>query len=115
MSESNVRYYKVDDNGKKKKGGKKPVIIFLVILIAVIVMGWLLATLTKDTEKAPDENHITILHVKGTIQPESYGSVEYSQDWLLEKIEEARLDDNNKGLVLFINTPGGTVYETDEV
>ena len=115
MSENNVRYYKIEDNGKKKKGGKKPVIIFLVILIAVILMGWLLATLTKDSEAAPNNDHITILHVEGTIQPESYGSYEYSQDWTMEKIEEARLDDNNKGLILFINTPGGTVYETDEV
>ena len=115
MTENNVRYYKVDDNGKKKKGGKKPVIIFLVILIAVILMGWLLSSMTKDSDAAPKENHITILHVEGTIQPDSYGVSDYSQEWILEKIEKARLDDNNKGLILFINTPGGTVYETDEV
>lgn len=112
MSE-NVRYYRVDN--KKKKGSKKPVVIFLVILIAVIMMGWLLAALTKNSDAAPKHEHITILHVEGTIQPESYGSIDYSQDWMLEQIEDARLDDNNKGLILFINTPGGTVYETDEV
>lgn len=115
MTENNVRYYKVDDNIKKKKGNKKPFVIFLVILIAVILMGWLLSSMTKNSEAAPKENHITILHVEGTIQPDSYGSFEYSQEWTLEKIEDARLDDNNKGLILFINTPGGTVYETDEV
>lgn len=114
MTENNVRYYKTD-NSKKKKGSKKPFIIFLVILIAVILMGWLLSSLSKNSDAAPKEKHITILHIEGTIQPESYGSYEYSQDWVLEKIEDARLDNNNKGLILFINTPGGTVYETDEV
>ena len=115
MTENNVRYYKVDDNGKRKKGGKKPFIIFIVILIAVILMGWLLSSMTKNKDAAPKEEHITIVHVEGTIQPDSYGSYEYSQEWTLEQIENARLDDNIKGLVLFINTPGGTVYETDEV
>ena len=115
MNENNVRYYKIDDNGKKKKGGNKPVIIFLAILIAVILMGWLLSTLAKDSDAPPKEEYITILHIEGTIQPDSYGSYEYSQSWVLEQIEEARYDDNNKGLILFINTPGGTVYETDEV
>lgn len=115
MTENNVRYYKVDDNGKKKKGSKKPFIIFIVILIAVILMGWLLSSMAKNKDAAPKEEHITIVHVEGTIQPDSYGSYEYSQEWTLEQIEKARLDDNNKGLILFINTPGGTVYETDEV
>lgn len=115
MSEGNVRYYKIEDGGKKKKGGKKPFIVFLVILIAVILLGWLLSFMATDADAAPNEEHITILHVEGTIQPDSYGSTDYSQSWMLEQIEDARLDDNNKGLILFINTPGGTVYETDEV
>lgn len=115
MTENNVRYYKVDNGGRKKKSSRKPVIIFIVILLAVILMGWLLATLAKDSEAAPKNDYITILHIEGTIQPESYGSYEYSQEWTLEKIEEATYDINNKGLILFINTPGGTVYETDEV
>ena len=114
MSENNVRYYKVDDH-KKKKGGKKPVIIFFVILIAVILVGWLLAGLVKDSDAAPKQEHITILHVEGTIQPDSYGALDYSQEWTLEQLDEACYDVNNKGLILFINTPGGTVYETDEV
>ena len=115
MTENNVRYYKIDDNGRKKKGSKKPVVIFIVILIAVILLGWLLASITKNSDAAPNGDYITILHIEGTIQPDSYGSFEYSQEWTLEKIEDARFDDNNKGLILFINTPGGTVYETDEV
>ncbi len=115
MSENNVRYYNIDNGTKKKKSKKMPVIIFFVILIAVILMGWFLANLTKNTDVAPKDEHITILHVEGTIQPDSYGVTDYSQEWMLEQIEDARLDDNNKGLILFINTPGGTVYETDEV
>lgn len=115
MSDNNVRYYNIGGGGKKKKGSKKPIIIFLIILLAVILMGWILSSMTKNGDSAPKENHITILHVEGTIQPDSYGSYDYSQSWLLEQIEKARLDDKNKGLILFINTPGGTVYETDEV
>ncbi len=118
MAENNVRYYNIDDGGKKKKGGKKPLIIFFVILIAVVLLGWLLSSMSNDKETVPKEEHITILHVEGTIQPDTsdaFAASEYSQSWTLEQIETARLDDNNKGLILFINTPGGTVYETDEV
>lgn len=114
MSDNNVRYYNIEHD-KKKKSSRKPVLIFLVILIAVLLMGWLLANLVKDSDQAPKADHITILHVEGTIQPDSYGALDYSQEWTLEQIEEACYDDNNKGLILFINTPGGTVYETDEV
>ena len=83
MSENNVRYYRVDNNGKKKKGSKKPIIVFIVILIAVILMGWLLSLMTKNSDTAPKEEHITILHIEGTIQPDSYGSYEYSQSWTM--------------------------------
>ena len=116
MSENNVRYYNVENSGKnKKKNSKKSLIIFVIILLAVLVAGILLVGMTDKKEAAPKGDHITILHVEGTIQPDSYGAIDYSQKWTLEQIEEARLDDNNKGLILFINTPGGTVYETDEV
>lgn len=115
MTENNVRYYNLDENKKKKTGKKKPVIIFLVILLVVILAGWLFSANVGSGAAAPNGDHITILHVEGTIQPDSYGALDYSQEWTLEQIEEAMIDSNNKGLILFINTPGGTVYETDEV
>lgn len=114
MSENQIRYYEVKDK-KRKKGSKKPLLIFIIVLAAVFVVGGFLSSLVKNSDSAPNSDHITILHVEGTIQPDSYTSGEYSQSWMLDQIEDAIDDDNNKGLILFINTPGGTVYETDEV
>ncbi len=39
----------------------------------------------------------------------------YNQEWLLDKIEDLTDDKKNVALVLFINSPGGSVYESDEM
>ena len=39
----------------------------------------------------------------------------YNQKWILEQIEDISEDKANAGLLLFIDSPGGGVYESDEV
>lgn len=57
------------------------------------------------------KGYIAKLVIKGTIQ-EANNS--YNQAWLLKTITSLKNDPNNKGIILFINSPGGTVYEADE-
>lgn len=39
----------------------------------------------------------------------------YNQKWILEQIKDISEDKTNAGLLLFIDSPGGGVYESDEV
>ncbi|MBP7479409.1 MAG: signal peptide peptidase SppA [Spirochaetaceae bacterium] len=56
-------------------------------------------------------DYIGVLKIEGTIEPENS---EYNQRWLLETIERLTNDPQNRVLVIEINTPGGSVYESDE-
>ncbi len=53
-----------------------------------------------------------ILAIEGTIEKENN---DYNQKWLLETIELLKNDPQNKALIITINSPGGSVYESDEV
>ena len=65
---------------------------------------------TKTTKST--NNYIAKIFITGAItESGSY----YNQEWLLTTIEDLKKDDHNKGIILFINSPGGSVYETDEV
>lgn len=56
--------------------------------------------------------YVGVLTIKGVIEDENN---EYNQKWILETIELLKNDPQNRALLLKINTPGGSVYESDEV
>lgn len=62
--------------------------------------------------KLTGQEYIAELHIEGVIQSENQM---YNQLWLLKTIRTLKKDTNNKAIVLFIDSPGGSVYETDEV
>ena len=120
MDENNVRYYNLEDrpqnnNADKPKKPVKPAVIIAAIAVAVLLSGVILTGVIAGAGNGVRGEYITILHISGTIQADSIASAEYSQSWTLEQIDNAIEDDDNQGLILFINTPGGAVYETDEV
>lgn len=64
--------------------------------------------------------YIAELSVNGTIQGDTpdtiYGGGQtYHHSWTVSKIKELKSDMNNRGLIMFVNTPGGGVYESDEL
>ena len=59
----------------------------------------------------PKGEYIAKIFITGVIQEENKT---YSQKWLLNTISALEKDDNNKGIILFIDSPGGSVYESDE-
>lgn len=65
----------------------------------------------KNRRRKITADYIAVLHIEGIIQEE--GDT-YNQEWLLDTIDELKEDRFNKGIVLFLDTPGGTVYEADE-
>lgn len=69
----------------------------------------------------PSEDFIGVIDVVGTIQASGSSSAFYSTDGqynhdlymnYIEKLEDAN---NNKGILLYVDSPGGAVYESDEL
>ena len=55
---------------------------------------------------------IAQISIEGVIEKENE---KYNQKWLLETISKLKDDKNTTGIILYINSPGGSVYESDEV
>ena len=68
-----------------------------------------------------DKDFIAVVPIEGTIQASSdsgsvYGTTAgYNHDLLMEYVDKLIDNDWNKGIVLRLDTPGGTVYEADEL
>lgn len=68
--------------------------------------------LGKKENKFPKNEYIAKLFIKGVI---SEANDSYNQEWILSTIKDLQEDMNNRGIVLIINSPGGGVYQADEV
>lgn len=55
---------------------------------------------------------IARIKIEGVIEKENET---YNQKWLLENLERLCDDKRNEALILYIDSPGGSVYEADEV
>ncbi len=71
----------------------------------------------------PTEDFIGVLNIVGEIKPSSsstslWGSEEagqYDHDTYMKYVDQLIDADNNKGILLYVDSPGGTVYESDEL
>lgn len=74
-----------------------------------------------DAEYYPtQEEYIGVLRIEGTIQDTSGSSAvlsgsSYDHQMVLDSIAEMENAPNNRGIFLYLNSGGGTVYESDEV
>ena len=55
---------------------------------------------------------LDVITVEGTI---GSGEVSYQHEWTLNQIDELTYNDNNKGILLYVNSPGGAIYAADEL
>ncbi|WP_294427373.1 signal peptide peptidase SppA [uncultured Treponema sp.] len=70
--------------------------------------------LGKDFDEAPkntNKPYISVIYISGVISAENKT---YNQKWLLKQIKRAKNDSKNRGILVNIDSPGGTVYESDE-
>ena len=67
---------------------------------------------TPSSTQKPHGKYIAKLCIEGTIEE---ANSTYNQKWLLNTIDDLKYDDNNVGIILYLDTPGGGVYEADEV
>lgn len=68
----------------------------------------------------PSEDYIAVVKVVGTIQEQVETGVfdtaqSYQHITTMEYIDNLMSDSNNKGILLYVDSPGGTVYESEEM
>ena len=116
---------------KKQIGG---LIIAAVLFIAVGVSSVLTNTfsermLAESMEQIltdsvgfdpPSDDYIAVVRVEGTIQEQTAAGmfdvpVGYQHITTLDYIDNLMGDGNNQGILLFVDSPGGTVYESEEL
>lgn len=82
---------------------------FFVLIAAVsirLLAGFTLPSITR-------ESPIAVVYLSGEIS--SGGADDYDHNWMLQTLDEIAADEDNVAMLLVINTPGGGVYECDEI
>ncbi len=104
---------------KKKKKWKIIAIIAVIIAAILLISACTASLITGDSGMDADYGggspYIGILHVEGTITTSSPSSDTYQQSWLLRQINYMMDDPSNEGLMIYVNSPGGSVYASDEL
>ncbi len=122
--------------GRPSGGLKKPLIILGAILLGLIILGVSCNVMVKNTlgqgalpgtgsggtpglvEENLTDSHVSVISVEGTITSAEGGllqSTTYDHQFTLDSIDAAMENDSNKGILLFVDSPGGGVYESDEL
>lgn len=78
---------------------------------------------SEEKVTLPEEDFVGVLNIVGTIQANSSNSIsltgsddgQYNHNLYMKYIDELEKSKNNKAILLYVNSPGGTVYESDEL
>lgn len=67
----------------------------------------------------PNKDFVGVINIEGEIVASSSNSLTsdstYNHDFYLKYIEKMEKSDKNKGILLYVDSPGGAVYESDEM
>ncbi len=102
---------------KRNKGA----VIFLGIFALILVLGVVgtMAGIGQGRSGFGGGEYVATLHVEGTIAENSNSSLlstgAYDHDYLIKTIDKLGNDPSNTGILLFINSPGGSVTASDEM
>lgn len=117
------REYVQSDLGDRGSSRKKGLIICLIVVLVVVAAGvgcnsaFSRITSIKGNSSSKYEfrdEYVGVLGLKGTITDGESGDG-YNQKWIIERINQMKNDDKNKGILLNVNTPGGNAYATAEL
>ncbi len=95
-----------------------------VCMVALSLTGCMMMDMHSDNtvDLGPAGNYIGVIEIHGEIGPSSddtslfgFTSTGYNHDGAMAFVDEMMVDDDNKGILLSLDTPGGTVYESDEL
>lgn len=117
---------------------KKKQIIGLVVAVGLFILTGMASVFTHAVSKqivndsltdvlesgadasAPLDDYIAVIRVEGTIQEQTNTSIfDVSEGYLhtttLNNIDDLIEDSKNKGILLYVDSPGGAVYESEEL
>lgn len=116
--------YNTNYNKNKNKGCFFAFILGIIAIVGAIIIalagiGLLASAFMGDSGEAyASYPYVGLLDISGTIEESYDGSPvdgTYSHPWALKCIDSFKEDELNKGLILYINSPGGGIYESDEL
>ncbi len=126
--EDKINTYGSDTEKKTRSSRKKSFIIFAAGIVVVLVIGAIIGGRASNTEVTSvqddgkiniNEEYIGELSITDVISEYSSSgfmeSSSYHHDWLLDRIDDMIADSKNKGLILYMDSPGGSVYASDEM
>ena len=104
-----------------RQGRSRPWLIFASVLAGITALV-ILASVLSDSIFEDDSSvsgaadisgdFIGVLYIEGTI---GLDDPSYNQEYNISAVEGMMENDNNKAMMLYVNTPGGSVYESDEL
>ncbi len=116
---------------KKQIGGLViAVILFIMVGVSSVLTNTFSETVMRESMKElltddsgfnpPSEDYIAVVKVQGTIQEQTETGifdvpVGYQHITTLDYIDNLMSDSDNKGILLYVDSPGGTVYESEEL
>lgn len=91
------------------------VIAAVILLISACVASVISGESGADANYGGGASYVGILYVEGTISESSSSSDTYQQTWILNQIDYMMNDSSNEGILLYVDSPGGSVYASDEL
>ncbi|MCI9078345.1 MAG: signal peptide peptidase SppA [Lachnospiraceae bacterium] len=83
------------------------------------IISEMLSTQVNTKVDLPSSDFIGVINIEGTIGASSAGSWAsssiYNHDLYMDYISQMETASNNKGILLYVDSPGGAVYESDEI
>ncbi|MCR4600207.1 MAG: signal peptide peptidase SppA [Clostridia bacterium] len=105
---------------RKKKWKPVKILAGLVILLMIVyvimssIQYGMFGSRTAGTAYTSGP-YVGVLHVEGTMSSSTSSGSEYSQSYILNQIAGMESDPANRGIMLYINSPGGEAYCADEI
>ena len=87
--------------------------IFLIFFLIILVSS---AFTTPDLNNTPIKDSFFVIKIEGTIAGErAFGETGYDHQGTVSYIASLIYNSYDKGILLYMDTPGGTVYHSDEL
>ncbi len=99
---------------------KKTILIGIAIIAVIFVISAVVALLVSHSTPALSDNRVAVIALEGTIEMSSpeggfFSSQGVTPQEFKSKLDRALADDSVKAIVIYINSPGGSVVASEEI